>query len=97
MGNYQLCIDDCDYARSLIENIEGIATSDIDSIGMGVEASLKRKKMISKLCFRRGRSLLLQKSNGYKQNALAEYKSAFGFDPKNDMLKAELEKLEMSL
>lgn len=97
LGNYQLCIDDCDYARSLIENVEEVSKEDIDSIGMGKEASLKRHTMISKLCFRKGRSLMLQKSQGYLKHALQEYRAALNFDSKNLMISAEIEKLELQV
>jgi hypothetical protein len=95
LGNYQLCIDDCDYAQSLVENIEEVSKEEVDTYGNGVAESLKRKKMLSKLCFRRGRSFIMQKSLGYERRAAQEYQFALTHDPSNEPIKHELAKLQL--
>lgn len=89
LGNYQLCIDDCDYAISVLDNYDEVAVTE------GETPNPLNKGMRSKLYFRKGATLLKQDPLKSKTLALKAYQSALQNDPKNNLIKQEVEKLAL--
>ena len=87
LKNFQLCIDDCEYALSLLDAEDEARKEEL------ADTKDKNKTLRSKLYFRKGMALLLQNPSGNRNAALKEYQVALKYDSKNAIIKQEIDKL----